>query len=287
VGAVHRLGDRWRGELEVGADKVPISGLSGARIPSTALVEGRHATIVGIVRRAYPSATDRRFAVVPRGPADVALAAARGIPGTSPSRASHGIAAGPAAAGAQRQPADVDLVDLPANLGRFVRVGGLVADLAADGVSLDDGTDVARVVLAGSAADYLPLLETGDAINAAGYVERRGDETVVVVRDPALLERVVDLAGPSSSASAPEPGPSASDGGRAPSVAAGTTPTGLGASGTAGVASLALISLASAAVTLLRRQRVRRRLLARVVARLPKGSRAGHEAASGPPEKAP
>ena len=288
VGAVHRLGDRWRVELAVGGDRVPVSGLSGAHIPPTALVEGRRATIVGIVRRAYPNATDQRFAIVPRSPADVALAPApRGIPGKSASPAPGVAAAGRGVTGTQPQPADVDLVDLPANLGRVVRVGGLVVDLTADGPSLDDGTDVAQVVLAGSAVEYLPLLETGDAINAAGAVERRGNETVVVVRDPALLERVVDLAGPISSISAPEPQSSASDAARAPSLAAGTTPSGLGPSGTAGLASLALISLASASVTLLRRQRVRRRLLARVVARLPNGSRAGGEGAQKAPEEGP
>ena len=118
-------------------------------------------------------------------------------------------------------------------------------------------------------------------------VERRGNDMVVVVRDPALLARVAELAGPTSTVSSPGPRASASDGVRAASLAAGTTPSGLGPSGTAGLASLALISFASAAVTLLRRQRVRRRLLARVVARLPNGGRAGHVAAAEAPERAP
>jgi hypothetical protein len=286
VVVVHRLGDRWRAELAVGGDKIPISGLSGAHIPATALVEGRRATIVGIVRRASPNATDRRFAIVPRNPADVALAAApRGIAGAS-SPAPRGIGAGPGATEIRPQPVDVDLVDLSANVGRAVRVGGLVVELTADGANVDDGTDVARVVLSGSAAEYLPLLETGDAINASGSVERRGREVVLVVRDPALLARVADLAAPSASVSDPGPRSSATEGVRAPSVTAGATPFGLGPSGTAGLASLVLISLASAAVTLFRRQRVRRRLLARVVARLPNGSRAAHEAAAPAPDEA-
>jgi hypothetical protein len=288
VVVVHRLGDRWRAELAVAGDTTPVMGLSGAHVPATALVQARRATVVGIVRRAYPNATDHRFAIVPRSPADVALAAGpHGIPGTSASPASRGTAVRPGATATALQPADVDLVDLPANLGRVVRVGGLVVDLTADGANLDDGTDVARVVLAGSAAEYLPLLEIGDAINAAGSVERRGNDAVIVVRDPALLARVADLAPPTSSVSDPEPGSSATDGVRAPALAAGATPSGLGPSGTAGLASLALISLVSAAVTLLRRQRLRRRVLARVVARLPTGSRAGHEAAPEAAQEAP
>ena len=37
------------------------------------LVEGRTATIVGIVRRPYPGATDRRWSIAPRSPADVVV----------------------------------------------------------------------------------------------------------------------------------------------------------------------------------------------------------------------
>ncbi len=40
---------------------------------SSALKEGRTATIVGIVRRPYPSASDRRFAIVPRSARDLTI----------------------------------------------------------------------------------------------------------------------------------------------------------------------------------------------------------------------
>ncbi len=70
---IHKLGDRWRAELRVGSARVVISGLAGAHIPATSLIEGRRATIVGIARRPYPGSADRRFAVVPRSSADVAV----------------------------------------------------------------------------------------------------------------------------------------------------------------------------------------------------------------------
>src|SRR5204863_5701849 len=70
---VHRSGDRWTAELSVDGIRVPIAGLAGAAVPSGALIAGRTATIVGIVRRPYPSASDRRFAIVPRSSRDVTL----------------------------------------------------------------------------------------------------------------------------------------------------------------------------------------------------------------------
>ena len=73
VGDVHKLGDRWRAELTVGGDAVVVNGLAGARIAAASVVEGRRATVIGIVRRPYPGASDRRWSVVPRGPADVVI----------------------------------------------------------------------------------------------------------------------------------------------------------------------------------------------------------------------
>ena len=49
-----------------GSLRIAIAGLAGSGIPSTALIEGRQATVTGIVKRAYPTATDQRFSVVPR-----------------------------------------------------------------------------------------------------------------------------------------------------------------------------------------------------------------------------
>jgi hypothetical protein len=76
VADVHKLGDRWRAELSVGRNSVVVNGLAGAAIAPSSIVEGRRATVVGIVRRPYPGASDRRWSVVPRGPADVDLSGA-------------------------------------------------------------------------------------------------------------------------------------------------------------------------------------------------------------------
>ena len=72
--SVNKLGDRWRAEVAVGNDHVVVVGQPGAGIPSTTLVEGRTATVTGIARRPAPTASDRRFAVTPRFPADLRVA---------------------------------------------------------------------------------------------------------------------------------------------------------------------------------------------------------------------
>jgi hypothetical protein len=75
---VTRLGDRWRADVRVGTASVLVTGLTGAGIASTTLVEGRAVTVAGIVRRPYPTATDRRWSIVPRGPWDLAVGPAAG-----------------------------------------------------------------------------------------------------------------------------------------------------------------------------------------------------------------
>lgn len=68
--AVHRLGVRWRADLIIGSTPIPVVGLAGSRIAVGRVHEGRRVTIVGIVRRAYPSAIDQRFAIDPRSLSD-------------------------------------------------------------------------------------------------------------------------------------------------------------------------------------------------------------------------
>ena len=91
VESVSRDGAAWRAELTIGGGSIPIAGLERSGIASTALIEGRSASVTGIVKRAYPTATDQRFAVVPRSLADITLGApgasassGSGAPGTSP-----------------------------------------------------------------------------------------------------------------------------------------------------------------------------------------------------------
>ena len=275
VAEVHKLGDRWRAELVVGGGRVVVNGLTGARIPSTALAVGRSATVLGIVRRPYPGATDRRWSIVPRGVADVALGAASGGGGAGGGSGGNGDdpghpSAGPGASGpgstAPTAP-DVDLVDLAEHVGQVVRVGGLVTELLPDGFMLDDGTAVGRIVLTGGAAEYLPLLEQDDALNAVGTIEADGGGFRIVVSDPAGLVRVGDpvldalggaaSAAPDSPIDVDEP---------ASRMAGGFL--GAGGPGALGVLGVSLISLASLAVTLLRRLRARRLLAARVAARV-------------------
>jgi hypothetical protein len=192
---VKRLGATWRAELSVAGERVVIAGLAGSGIPSTMLVEGHPATIIGIVRRPYPTATDRRYQVVPRGPADVALGPSAGGSGagsgaSGPTRASGGLSSGASIA---NPPLDIDLATLGEHVAELVRVGGIVVAPTPDGFSLDDATAVARIVLRSDAADFLGLLEPGDAVNASGRVSRIGDEFVVVVNAGGGLVRVGDL----------------------------------------------------------------------------------------------
>ena len=82
--SVHKLGDRWRAEIAVGKDRVVVVGQPGAGIASTTLVEGRARRSSGIARRPAPTASDHRFAVTPRFPADVHVSADSQDPGSQP-----------------------------------------------------------------------------------------------------------------------------------------------------------------------------------------------------------
>jgi hypothetical protein len=184
----------------------------------------------------------------------------------------HG-SAGVSAAATAFAAIDVDIVDLAGHVGQRVRVGGLIVEVGPDGARLDDATAIGRVILSGSAAEYVTLLEQGDAVNATGFVERRGKELVVVVSEAAGLARVGDV----DSASFPfvESLPTAT----APvlvdaragdrRIAATAGPFGSpGLPGAAGLASLVLLSVISAVVTVLRRRHVRRRLASAVASRV-------------------
>jgi hypothetical protein len=278
---LRRLGDRWRAELRVGSARVAILGLPGAAIPKTALVAGRRATIVGIVRRAYPGAADRRFAVAPRSRSDVALAGADdAVPPGAGSAAANGDPGGqvpPQGSGADPgSPAapKADLSGLMDHLGQRVQVGGLVVDLAPDGFSLDDGSATGRVVLTGEAAQFLGLIEPGDAVEATGRVEagaEAGGPRLVVERATDLV-RAGDLgasplatqAGGMSGQASGAPGDGAPGGGAAREAGLGgfSDPTVVGAGWILIMAGLSL------AVTLIRRRQVRRALEARIAARL-------------------
>jgi hypothetical protein len=272
---VKKLGERWRAELQVGADRVVVNGMAGAGIPADRLIEGREATVIGIVRRPYPTATDRRFGVVPRGTADIELGAsgtetagstASATTTASAGSSAPGVSAPVGAAGAEA-PKDVDLVALDTALGTLVRVGGLVLELRPDGFTLDDGTATGRIVVRDDAAQLLPLIEPGDAVNVIGHPERVTDEVVVAVDDPAGLllagmsEDAPAVVGDAPGAiEAPSPLPTPLLGGSVGGFGALDPISGF--SGPAGFATLILATIASVAVALLRRRLRSRRLLA-------------------------
>ena len=207
VDTVRKLGDRWRAEIVVGAQKVVVVGEAGAGIPSTALEKGRTATVIGIARRPFPSATDRRFAVTPRFAADVRVdgrstadGAGSGAGGAAdPAPGAAGPS--PAATASQPQAPTADLVDLDGLVGATVRVGGLVVELRSDGFTLDDGTATGRVIMRGAALELLSLIEPDDALEATGHVEASPDGAVLVVDDPAGIVQASDplAAAPSAS----------------------------------------------------------------------------------------
>ena len=280
VDSVHKLGDRWRADIRVGSALVAIVGQPGSGIPSTALVEGRDATVTGIVRRPFPTATDRRFAITPRFPADLRTAAGSGQAADGAPTGGNAGAPGAGATGdgtngsaAPSGAVDADLVDLAVFIGQLVRVGGLVVDLTPDGFTLDDGTAVGRVVLTGQAMDGLGLIEPDDALNAIGRVKATSDGFVVVVDAPGGIIVAGDPipASPSGSAA-----PAVSQDPVAPSVSAdpaarlaglgdGPWPSG---AGLAGIGMLVLVSVLSVLATVIRREQSKRRLASRIATRL-------------------
>ena len=278
VESVRKLGDRWRAEVVVGSATLVVTGQPGSGIPTTALVDGRTANIIGIVRPAYPSATDRRSAVLPRSSGDIRLGAPTSA-GTNPSSPADGGAVngsggnpgggtGPSVAAAPTAP-DADLVDLESLVGQTVRVGGLVVDLRPNGFTLDDGTAVGLVVLAGPASEFLPLIEPEDAINVVGRVDQlEGGEFAITVDDPAAISLGSALDGLARSSPAAGPASAPIDASSDLRVAGFATGATLLPGAGAGLAGLLGISLVSAAVALVRRRQIRRLMAARIAARL-------------------
>jgi hypothetical protein len=271
VDDVRKLGDRWRAEIVLGAQRFVVVGQPGSRIPSTALSEGRAAEIVGIVRPPYPSATDRRPSILPRSGADVRqgpapAAAPSGVPRGATGAAGDGGTAAPSVTSA----IPADLIDVEGLVGTDVRVGGLVIELLPDGFTLDDGTAIGRVVLTGLAAASRDLIEPGDAINVTGGVAIQADGlAAVVVDDPAaiILGSTLGDVGtsPAPGDAAVATGPEDTSGLRTAGV--GDASMGIPSAG-AGLAGVLSIGLLSVAVTALRRRQARRLLALRVAARL-------------------
>ncbi len=217
VQTVRRYGTTWRAEVRLsGGAIVVIQGTSRSGIASTTLVEGRDATLVGIVRRPASSAADQRFAILPRSPSDVSVGprgaavssgpaaggatAGRGATGGATTSAGTGsgrgtgtgAGAGPGAA--RGTVLDVDLADTASHLGELVRVGGTVQARTSAGIVLDDGTGTADVRFSGDATALLGAIEVDDVINVTGFVQRvSGSTPSVVVREASDIARVGNL----------------------------------------------------------------------------------------------
>jgi hypothetical protein len=289
-----KLGERVRAEVIVGATRLVVVAQPGVGIAPDELPEGAIVEVTGIVRLAYPNATDRRPSLLPRTPGDVRVVGGpTGAPtsgnGAAPHHPDGSPADGPGGSPAAGAWLDADLIDLASVVGRTVRVGGLVQDLRPDGFTLDDGTAIGTIVLTAAAAELLPLVEPGDAINVIGRVEARDDGHVVVADDPAAVALGVDLgpttAGAGAAATTASP---VAEGTSDPTTglrAAGFTDPLSGIPGAgAGLASLLLIAVASVAVTWLRRREARLRWQARVATRL--AAIAGSGPAAGGPSGA-
>ncbi len=226
VEELSRDGDEWRAELKLrGGGNVPAQGISRSGIPSTALAEGSNVTIVGLVRRPYPTATDRRLTLIPRSVAD--LSVLRGAPGavpgqdspdgsgasdgggggtdtggwqtsgwgaTTPGTAASGGSAG--SAGISGDTAglnipEIRLRELPEHRGQLVRVGGIVRWASGTRLILEDGNIRARARLPEEVRRLTALLTISEPVNVVGRVDRAGDGGwEVVARTAADIGRV-------------------------------------------------------------------------------------------------
>jgi hypothetical protein len=213
---VTRDGDTWRAEASLGAGgELPIAGVAGAGIPSTALPEGAAATITGIVRRAHPAATDQRFAVVPRSKDDIRVGATvrrgdddDGEPGPGGDGGADGGGAvagvGAGADGDASSPQVATFASLAEYTDHVVRVGGRLERAEGARLHLHDGTASGVVRLPDDAIEFGASLAVGEVINVTGRVRDRGSEPPeVVARSMADIQRAASLPAPGEASPPP------------------------------------------------------------------------------------
>jgi len=148
-------------------------------------VAGRKATITGIVKRAYPSATDQRLSIVPRGTGDIVLGAAPQPTGhpTGPSPKPGSTASVPANT-ASRPPGSPDAAEY--------LVGGTVLSIEGTSLVLRDASGNVTIELVGEAATLAATLHVGDLVNASGIMDADGH---LIVDDPGSMVRLAGLGG--------------------------------------------------------------------------------------------
>ncbi len=263
---VRRDGETWRAEVAVSGGTIPISGLQRSGIASTALEEGRNVAITGIVKRAYPTATDQRLSVVPRSAADIKLGPAVSgssqpslspRPGTSGSPIGSGrpVTARPSSAGGPVGPVGSaspginvvqSLDDLEGHEDEVVTVGGVVTAIDGTAVLIDDGSASVRLQLTGDAAALASRFVLGDLLNATGRVATDASgQLEVVVDDPGAVERLARLtAGATATGEATE-----SSGSMLPPV--GELPSKTGAQPATATAELTALALFGASIVLI------------------------------------
>jgi hypothetical protein len=223
---VERSGDTWRAEAEFASGAaVPIVGLAGSGIDSELLEPGRRATIIGIVRRAHPSASDQRFAVAPRSRKDIRLGRLvrdeddedddDDSDADDDDQDEEGVFGAP---GSNDGAVSATLGALSGLENHVVRVGGRLERIDGHQLTLDDGTARGSVRLGDGVGPFEPELSVGEVLNVTGRVRRRargGRE--VVVRAAADLRRAVPITHLQSSITKP--------GTMAPVAAIGAIPT--------------------------------------------------------------
>jgi hypothetical protein len=194
---VERDGDAWRAEATLGAaGDLPIVGLSGSGTSADGLEAGRAARIIGIVKRAHPSASDQRLSIAPRSGHDIELGQV--TPGTPADASADGgdsdddlAASGGGWAGDGSVPS-ATLDSLAGLADRLVRVGGRVERIDGRHLTLDDGTAEAAVRLAASVAPFEPPLQVDEVLNVLGRVRGQpGGRLEVVVRTGADIRRAI------------------------------------------------------------------------------------------------
>ena len=161
---------------------LPIVGVAGSHIPSTALAEGRSATITGIVKRAYPTAVGPAVrARPPRSarisswvairPAPAPAPDVRAPPGRRPERR-PGDAPG-ATDAVRTQPSWIPRwTALTGLAGRHVRVSGALRQVERSLLTIDDGSASALVRLLDDDATFEPPLVAGRGAQRDGRGRR-------------------------------------------------------------------------------------------------------------------
>jgi RNase P/RNase MRP subunit POP5 len=262
IRSVERDGKAWRLDVALTSGAVPVHGETRAAIPSTKLNKGARVTVTGIVRRPRTTAADRRFALIPRGTADVLIATAGTRGGSARSatangtatRGSNGADSVPPAGGSDV--VDVDLARLGAYEGQLVRVGGLLVARAGVRLTLRDASGSADARLPASASALVSELVPGEALNVTGRVRKAGQARwEVVAETPGDIARVGSLevlgsvtSRPNQSATAAAGAPTRYPG--APAAAAPDRWLGPGPLGTAGLVPPALLLLGVASAGL-------------------------------------